>query len=251
MSNLWVIPEELGEYSTSEYAYEACQTASFFMWGLSGRKYNGVSTVTERYEPNKRTIDRTAFFNQSVLTSGSFGVWGPLSTSVPIGDLRLRTTPVVSVSSIVHDDGTVIAPDTYTIRDKTWIHFLSPVSRAVEVTYTAGVLPPMAGRMAARALALQFAKLWEGADDCELPDRVTSVSRQGLTVTVLDNQQFIDDLKTGVYQIDLFLKTVNPDKARNRSKVFSPDISRGHRLSGSRIHQNSGGGWNIVPRGGQ
>jgi hypothetical protein len=80
--------------------------------------------------------------------------------------------------------------------------------------------------MAARKLAIEFARLWQGDENCELPQRVTSVSRQGVSYTILDNQEFIDELRTGLYEIDLFLKTVNPDNARRKSKVFSVDTPR-------------------------
>jgi hypothetical protein len=89
----------------------------------------------------------------------------------------------------------------------------------------------MAGRMAARTLALEFAKLWAGDDDCALPQRITSVSRQGVSYTILDQQDFIDELKTGLYAVDLFLKSVNPDKARAKAKVFSPDTPRARRYT--------------------
>ena len=83
--------------------------------------------------------------------------------------------------------------------------------------------------MAARTLAMEFAKLWAGDDDCALPQRITSISRQGVSYTLLDSQDFIDDVRTGLYAVDLFLKTSNPDKARNRSRVFSPDVPRARR----------------------
>jgi hypothetical protein len=35
----------------------------------------------------------------------------------------------------------------------------------------------------------------------------------------------------GIYEIDLFLKAVNPNKAQKRSKVFSPDISMARRYT--------------------
>jgi hypothetical protein len=89
----------------------------------------------------------------------------------------------------------------------------------------------MAGRMAARTLALEFAKLWAGDDDCALPQRITSVSRQGVSYTILDQQDFIDELKTGLYAVDLFLKSVNPDKARAKAKVFTPDVARARRYT--------------------
>jgi hypothetical protein len=38
-------------------------------------------------------------------------------------------------------------------------------------------------------------------------------------------------MRTGVYAVDLFLKSVNPDGARRRSKVFSPDVPRARRYT--------------------
>jgi len=87
------------------------------------------------------------------------------------------------------------------------------------------------GKMAARTLAIEFVKLWTGDDDCALPQRVTSISRQGVSYTLLDSQDFIDDLRTGVYAVDLFLKSANPDKARAKSRVFSPDVPRARRYT--------------------
>jgi hypothetical protein len=49
MSNLWTDVEELGVYADSDYAYDAVKTASYILWGLSGRKFSGTTTVTERY----------------------------------------------------------------------------------------------------------------------------------------------------------------------------------------------------------
>jgi hypothetical protein len=87
------------------------------------------------------------------------------------------------------------------------------------------------GKMAARTLALEFAKLWAGDDDCALPQRISTVSRQGVSYTLLDNQDFIDEMRTGIYAVDLFLKSTNPDKARAKSKVFSVDVPRGRRYT--------------------
>lgn len=86
------------------------------------------------------------------------------------------------------------------------------------------------GKAAARMLAIEFARLWAG-EDCNLPQRVTSISRQGVSYTVLDPQDFVDELRTGIYTIDLFLKAVNPDKAKNKARVFSPDVARARRLT--------------------
>src|SRR5690606_3831730 len=111
------------------------------------------------------------------------------------------------------------------------LQFRNAVPGDFEVTYTYGSPPPVAGRMAARMLAIEFAKLWSGDEECSLPTRVTSVSRQGITFTILDSQDFIDDLRTGVYAVDLFLKSVNPNRAQAKAKVFSIDIPRPKRVT--------------------
>jgi hypothetical protein len=81
--------------------------------------------------------------------------------------------------------------------------------------------------------AIELIKAWEG-DDCALPDRVTSVTRQGISYTILDNQDFLENFRTGIYVIDLFLKTANPAKALAPSKVFSPDMPRARRMAPAR-----------------
>jgi hypothetical protein len=229
MSNLWVLPEELGEdLEDSEYAYEACKSASFLMWGLSGRKFGGLLTVTEVYAANSGHIPRNLLFRaqtQSNLLGELIRRDDPQGTII-----RLKGKPVDSVSSVKFGpERRELSDDEYFVANSMTLVLLRPISGEIEVTYQYGHMPPMAGRMAARTLAQQFALLWEGSEDCELPSRVSSVTRQGVSYTILDQQDFIAELRTGVYAVDLFLKTVNPDKARRKSKVFSPDIPRGTR----------------------
>jgi hypothetical protein len=72
MSNLWITPEELGDYAETEFAYEAAKSASYLLWSLSGRKYSGVTTVTERYVCAGRTYryGPAVGNNQAVLVDG-------------------------------------------------------------------------------------------------------------------------------------------------------------------------------------
>ena len=41
----------------------------------------------------------------------------------------------------------------------------------------------------------------------------------------------IAELRTGLYAVDLFLKSVNPDSARAKARVFTPDVPRGRRYT--------------------
>ena len=248
MSNLWVTVEELGTYADSDYAYDACKTASHLLWAMSGRKFSGITTVTERY---------VSQFDPYLRTAGSnFRYWPALVngavTNVPIGGsdriygndflgdgtssrsrVRLRGRKVVQIHTVRDMQGNIVDPSKYYLVDHSVLYGAPNANwnpANIEVTYTYGTPPPTSGRAAARILATELIKLYEGDDTCALPQRVTSVARQGVTYTILDNQSFIDELKTGLYAVDLFLKTVNPDKARARARVFTPDVPRARRV---------------------
>lgn len=245
MSNLWTDVEDLGVYADSDYAYEAVKTASYILWGLSGRKFSGTTTVTEKYT----TTDSPYFYggvsnlsHTATLVQGNV-VNVPNSNAELLGDgtssdqrIRLRGRKVVRIHTLRRGTtGEIIDPSEYYLADHSTVYG-SPnatwTASDVEVTYTYGSPAPTAGKAAARILATELVKLYENDDTCALPQRVTTVVRQGVTYTVLDNQAFVDELKTGIYAVDLFLKTANPDKARARSRVFSPDTPRARRVTG-------------------
>lgn len=246
MTNLWVTPEELGDYANSEFAYEAAKSASNLLWALSGRKYSGVTTVTERYVCASRRYRYGASIRNSKAELINGEVYNIPSSDIDFyyditsdgtaqsARLRLRGRPVTKVHSIRNRLGKLINPSQYYLVDHSTIQATAGVPWTpcdVEVTYTYGIEPPTLGKMAARTLAIEFAKLWAGDDDCMLPQRVTSVARQGVSYTILDSQDFIDDMRTGIYAVDLFLKSVNPDRARAKARVFTPDLPRARRYS--------------------
>jgi hypothetical protein len=243
-TNLWIQPEELGPYANTEYAYEACKAASYLLWTMSGRKYTGEVTVTERYVCAKRAyrMGPSSKNYYATLIAGEvynipitdFQEYAELVSDglSPESRIKLRGRPVTKIHAVRTRDGRILDPGSYYLVDHSTLQASAGVPWTpcnVEVTYTYGSTVPTAGKMAARTLAMEFAKLWSGDDDCILPQRVTSIARQGVTYTLLDSQDFIDDMRTGVYAIDLFLKSVNPDKARAKSRVFSPDVPRARR----------------------
>jgi len=246
MVALWVEASELGDYANTEYAEEAAKSASYLMWAMSGRKFSGTTTVTERYTCviRKQHIGLSTKNTNGVLFNGSvydipkddFEEYSVLSVdgTSPESRIKLRGGPVTRVHAIRTRNGSILDPANYYLVDHSTVQisygtFWTPCN--VEITYSYGSEPPILGKMAARTLAMEFCKLWNGDDDCALPQRVTSVSRQGVSYTIFDNQEFIDELRTGLYAIDLFLKTVNPEKARTRAKVFSVDAPRGRRYT--------------------
>lgn len=243
MSNLWINVEELDSYADHEYAYDAVKVASQLLWSMSGRKYGGINTVSEKYVCASRAyrLGASARNYTPELVGGDmynipfdeFDDYAELTTDgmSPSTRLRLRGRPVIKIDSVRDRTGKIVDPSNYYLVDHSTLQARSGTAWApcnIEVTYTYGSPPPASGRAAARVLATEFIKLWNG-DDCDLPQRITSVSRQGISYTILDNQDFIADMRTGLYIVDLFLKSANPDKARAKARVFSPDVPRARR----------------------
>lgn len=244
MSNLWVTTDELDDYADSEYAYEAVKTASQLLWALSGRKYSGLVTVTERYICASRAyrLGQSSRNYTPELVQGQvynipfdeYDDYAELTTDgmSPSSRLKLRGRPVYKIHSVRDRTGQIVNPSRYYLVDHSTLQARSGVPWTpcnIEVTYTYGSPPPASGKAAARVLATEFVKLWNG-DACDLPSRITSIARQGVSYTILDPQDFIDDMRTGLYVVDLFLKSSNPDKARTKSRVFSPDVPRARRM---------------------
>lgn len=190
---------------------------------------------------------------------GGFSPWG-WCTCNRTERAGCHTTPEITlggypVTSIVQvkQDGVVLDPSTYQVDDHRYlIRMADPATQqnpgwpccqrmdldtdqpdTWEVTYTYGVPPPMAGVTAAAYLGCQLALMCnpDTIDRCQLPQRVTNINRQGVSMVVLDPMQFIDKGRTGIYLIDLFLEAANPGRLTRPSVVMSPDIGRRVRRS--------------------
>jgi hypothetical protein len=260
-NNLWVQPADLGPYARTEFALEACQTASYLLWAMSGRKFTGTTIVTERYTcvlrnnrmgPSTKTNSPVLFggdvFN---IPSGDYDEYSELTSDglSPDARIRLRGRPVTKIIAMRNKTGLILDPSSYYLVDHSTIHVTAGTPWTpcnTEITYEYGAPVPVSGKMAARTMALEFAKLWAGDDDCALPQRITSVSRQGISYTILDNQEFIDELRTGLYAVDLFLKTTNPDNARRKAKVFTPDVPRARRYTAKPLYLTANASYDVT-----
>jgi|PlaIllAssembly_1097288.scaffolds.fasta_scaffold28868_3 hypothetical protein len=228
MIGAWTTADRLDD-PDSPYAPAAIESASYILWMLSGRKFSGQHTTTETYfqpysdEPLTQRI-------YPVLDNGQVRNVCGICGNGCLHFIPLRGQPIISIESLTIDDADVDLAEVV-------IYDYSAIAPAdngcwgscgnLEVSYTFGTIPPAAGTAAATELANQF--IWAATDDerCSLPARVTSVSRQGVSWTLLDQQDFLEQGRTGIYLVDLFLRTVNPSKALMRSRVFSPDVPRG------------------------
>jgi hypothetical protein len=84
----------------------------------------------------------------------------------------------------------------------------------------------------ARLILLHYAHeffLWltEQDDDCQLPDNVTSITREGLGIELATPQDFLDKGRTGMAKVDTWLSQVNAKRALRPSAVYTPDSPPG------------------------
>lgn len=99
---------------------------------------------------------------------------------------------------------------------------VAPVGPSVAVDYTYGVLdPPLIAQRAISVFSAEIQLAESGSNDCRIPERVTSVTRQGVSWTMLDPQEFLSDGRTGIYEVDLAIRALNPGKAKARARLFS------------------------------
>lgn len=224
----WITLHELVNYHPdvkgihADIAMDIIDSATQVLYGLSGRKYRGRRVVQELYG-----CDSGGRCN--------FGMGHAMGYShnrrSHDGVIQLRGRPVQRVLQVSLDTtGAIIPPHLWRLVDGRYIEPTrnggwSPC-QSVRVTYAYGAEPTRLAKQAALGLAGNLALMQQGSDACQLPARVTSVSRQGLSFSVLDPQDFLKDGRTGVYEVDLFLKTVNPDHARMRPRVVTPDGPR-------------------------
>ena len=145
--------------------------------------------------------------------------------------------PVSSITEVIVD-GIVIPETSYRVDNRSrlvridgecWpecqnMNLESPEEGTFQVTYGRGTPLPLSGQIAAGLLAGEFIKACAGGD-CRLPSNLSSLARQGIEVTMIDPTDVLDAGLTGVPNVDLWIRSVNPGKLIARPKVFSLDVN--------------------------
>lgn len=91
------------------------------------------------------------------------------------------------------------------------------------VTYSFGQEPPQSGKWAAAQLAAELHKA-RTTGKCRLPNRVTKVVRQGVTIDrVVPTASLLRQGATGLEFLDVFIGAVNPTGSTRPPAIYSPD----------------------------
>lgn len=229
--DLLLDPED-AESGTRREALDAM--AVELLWRWTGSTYGACSVEV-------RPCREKCLSSASWLTVGRgarAGAWcgscGPTAcgcTRVP----RLRLRGPVALIEEVWDSGTLLDEDSYYLDGNDLIRadgenwplcqdlLAGPEDEdAFTIRYKQGLPVPMGGRIAAGRLACELAKAALG-DSCDLPQRVQTVTRQGVTVALLDSFDDVDRGKTGLWEVDSWVSAVTRSPARPR--VWSPELA--------------------------
>lgn len=225
----------------------ATSWATYMLWVLTGRRF-GTCSVTVR-----PCGTDCAYYGGGMaypVTADGLGtVWGPYirdgswfncgcagACSCRPRCSVLLPGPVAAVTEVLVD-GAVIPASNYRVDNRGILigmegqcfptcqdmNLAGDVTGTFEVTYLRGTPLPMAGSIAAGILACEFAKSCVGSA-CGLPQNVQSITRQGIEVQMIDPGQLTQNGLTGIHDVDLFIKAVNPNGLRSRPRVWSPDL---------------------------
>lgn len=237
----WVTPGDLPEdvqaaadTAGPDVAADACAWASELLFALSGRRWPGAC--------GERTVELTlgpavrptlADRRRAVLGGGT------ASGARAVHRVRLPDWPVTAVTAVTERrdpepaDPVPLVEEQWRLVNGRWLARYQdgvpvawPVCRIV-VTYEHGAPPPDGGVRAAREYAVQL--VWAAAGDkerCKLPSRVQNITRQGVSMVLLDPGDYLDEGRTGVPGVDQWLAAVNPGRLRSRPRVWSPDTDR-------------------------
>lgn len=211
--------------------------ASEVLWNLTGRRWSGICTDTVRPTACGCTAYAGRWWGGSGCGCGCGGV----------SEIILPGYPVVDVTEVLID-GEVVAEARYRVDDRQRLVYqpeldgdgerrgwpcCQRLSRAAgeegtwSVEYVHGQEPPLGGVRAAAALGCQLALSCLPADDelgkkCRLPKRVTSITRQGVTLAIIDPLTLFADGLTGLPEVDLWVQSVIKGDQRRRGRVFVP-----------------------------
>lgn len=241
------------EGASPELQALATSVATELLWRLTGRRF-GTCPITIR--PCRKSCAE----GRAGLGSYGAGGWAPpytpfyeggswlnLSCGQCLGECGCSTMceialpgPVASVTS-VKINGVVVPAGEYVVHDHRTLVRLGadcwPTCQdlaadpddvngtAFAVSYLQGVPVPIGGRYAAGAYACEIVKGCTGSTSCRLPNKylLESVSREGVSMRFLNPLDLLERGLTGIPEVDLWVRSVNPNQMQERSSVWSVD----------------------------
>jgi len=231
----------------------AAEYGALSVWAATGRRFGACTRTVRPCHRERRDLMGGYFWSYGTWMPYIFnGLWRNCAgcdgtfgccTCEPRCQVFL-TPPVSGIVEVRFSGSGVLDPSAYRVDDYQWLvrqdgqcwpdcnDYDKPVTgtyaptddSAWQVTYLWGVPVPSVLQRAAGELACEWAKSCLG-QACQLPQRVTSISRQGVSVTLADVDQLLQNGLTGLPNVDSVIQRFNPYRLPSRMKVVSPDVT--------------------------
>jgi hypothetical protein len=223
----------------------AAEYGAFTLWAATGRRF-GLCERTVRPCGKQGPMNpagyfwsegswRPYLFNGSWRNCGGCGGGFGCCTCEPTCQVWLPppaySIPVTGVS----EDGVIIGSDLYRIDNGQWLvrtdgecwtecqnYDVDSGMGTFAVTYLQGIPVPRVLLGAAGEYACEWARACIG-QDCRLPTRAQSISRQGITISNVSIEDLLNNGLTGIPSVDNVIVQFNPYGLKSRMRVVSPD----------------------------
>lgn len=233
----YLTPQELidscsaasGAAVDDDYVLDAVEDASLAIYYLTGRHIGGSKQVT--VTPNDLARDACGPYRLNL------GLW-PVTDIIAVreegADQDVTDYHIDEWTYIVKDNGEQFPrrANWYAAAGDTDDNEDSDGGYVFEITVEYGIPAPRLIKRATRALACALYCDATGAaapSSCSLPDRVTSVTRQGVTMEIDNFTNLMNDGSTGIYEVDLAVRVFNPTRMQSPSFVWTPETSTSRR----------------------
>lgn len=241
LEDCWTVPADASEALIAM----AIDAASDLLFQRSARRFPGECTDTVI------PVGACGGGMVAAMPNGSGGLsLAPIPSSHAHGGMccagghriELGAYPITAITE-VRVDGVVLDPAAYRVDDWAVLVRLDggmwpccnngtedPPHLAVDFTF--GQAPPGSGVLAAVALTRELVKATcPSGGPCALDQRVQSLSREGVTITIPGLVDTLREGRTGIPAVDLFLWSHNPNGLQRRGRILD--------LSGAGVHRRT------------
>lgn len=225
---------------------QALATATEILWALSGRQFG---TCSATFRPCRRDCADapwgwTELFpgNRWLQPALIGGQWFNIVCGGCAGNCSCALVSEIILPSPVNEitevkvDGVTLDIDAYRVDNSrflirtdggSWpwcnnLNLSDDQPGTWSVTALFGQDPPAGAAGAVGELACEIIKSLLG-DTCKLPENVQNLVRQGVSIQFPDATSLFEKGRTGLYLVDLFVATWNPNGLKARSRVYSVD----------------------------